>query len=142
MADELRIHERPTLERPVLVGAEYPAAEDGRSEEAEVARRHPAGPELLGERATRVVDDGRAEGGDVLHHVRLLAPMLELRGRAGAEVALRRRRLEEDEAIGLRVGERPQEDGVHHAEDGRRRPDPYRERQRHDGGVAGPSRWP
>src|SRR6202007_915754 len=65
----------------ILVGAERAAALDPGAEETEVGRGDLAGPKLLGEPASRVVDDVRPVGGDVLDDAFLFAPVLELRGR-------------------------------------------------------------
>ena len=88
----------------VLVRVERAAALDRRAEELEVVGRHLVGVQLLGHAAAGEVHDVGAVGRDVLDDAGLVAPELELRGRAGAEGALRRGLLEHDQPI--RFGKR------------------------------------
>ena len=59
------------------------------AEQAEIIDAHLRGSELLGKAATGQVDHAGTEGGHILDHAGLLAPVLELGGRRACAGALR-----------------------------------------------------
>ena len=67
------------------------------------------------------IEAGAAEvvGGDVLKDAGgLLPPVIELGGRSGGAFAVRRCEQELDDAVGVGIGERLEQDGVDDGEDG------------------------
>jgi hypothetical protein len=128
----------------LLLGPER-AAEDRLLAE----RREHAGGDLpavhalgLGRRAAgpgaRAQDEVRAvEAHDRVEHLVLVAHVLQVRDREAHLGHLLRPLGEEDQALRLRVRERPQQDRVDYAEDGGVRTDPQRQRRHRDEREAG-----
>ena len=129
-------HDHPVAVGAILFGAEGAALEDWRAKQLEEIGRHTARAELLGKRAAGVVDDAGVEGRGVTNHLRLLAVVHELRRRAPAVDALRRRRLKHHEAVGVGKRHRLQQHRVDHREDGGVRADAERQRRNGGGGEA------
>ena len=95
------------------------AQDDGRAEESEVGFADVDAVDLLGVVAGEV-EAGTAEvvGRDVLKDAGLRLPVVEVGRRGGGAVAFRRCEQELDDAVGVRIGERLEEDGVDDGEDG------------------------
>ena len=110
-------HVRPV--RTVFVARERPAERQRRAEHGEVAARYVHRVDVLGQVAAEEVRAGIARliRGDRLEGGRLVAPQDELRDRGQPRRADARRGHELEEAIGLRIGERPQQHGVDDGED-------------------------
>ena len=103
----------------VFLRGEGAAQHDGRAKEAEVGFADVDAVDLLGMVAGEV-EAGAAEvvGGDVLKDAGLLPPVVELGGRSGGSFALGRCEQELDDAVGVGIGERLEQDGVDDGEDG------------------------
>jgi hypothetical protein len=117
--------------RQILGGSKGPPCRHRRSEQPEEVRADVSGRDLF-RVAFSQVDHAEPECRHVLDDGRLPAPIVELGWRRSLSNSLRRGIDEHDEAARIRVGERPQQDGVHDREDRRVRADA--ERQRGNGG--------
>jgi hypothetical protein len=74
----------------------------------------------------------RLEAGHVFEAVVFVAPMLVVHPGHADAFGLGVRFAEPDQAFGGGVGQRAQQDGIHHAEDGGIRADAQRQSQNHD----------
>ena len=131
-------HDDVVLSRRILILAKAASKRRRNLEQLEEIPRHgsardPLGVPAFGERRTAVI-----EGGDSLEHGVLTAPIEEVSGCHGKTSVLGNDLVHEDETVGIREGQRPEEHTVDDAEDGRCGADAERQRENRDdckGGV-------
>ena len=127
---------------PILVGKEGPSAARAPTEQAKETGADHRNGQRLGSRAAGQVPRAEAVRGEVLNPRGLLLKQIE-DGRGHLRPAASRGtrpRQEDDDAFGVRIGQRLQQDGVHYREDGRARPETQRQRGDRSQREAGRSR--
>ena len=134
--DPVAEHDDLVAVRAIFLGAEGAAAQDRRAEQPEEIGGHPPRPKLFGKRSAGEVHDTGVERRDVAKHLRLLAVVHELGGRAAAVDALRRSRLQHHQPVGVGKRHRLEEDGVDDREDRGVGADAERQRRHRRGGEA------
>jgi hypothetical protein len=111
-------HDGEALARPIAVGAQGSAEGGHGAEHVEEGARH-----LRPRQALRLagalgqIEGQTAEGGHALERAAVSKKVQEIRGGVGVLRRGRGRPPDDRDALGMIVGERPQKDGVHDAED-------------------------
>ncbi len=130
-------HHRAGRALAVFLRQEIASQKWADAEEREEARRNVFAREVLGFAGPGEVEVIAAEGAHIGEGTAFAAPIEEIRVRHRALRELRRGLEDHQQPVRIGIRQRLQKHAVHHAENGRVRPDAQRQRQHRDGGEAG-----
>ena len=130
-------HDRAGSALAVFLKHEVAPEERGDTKGWKEARRDVLAREVLGFAGSGEVEVVAADGAHIGEGPAFAAPIEEVRVRDRGIVELLGRLVDRHQPVGVGIRERPQQDAVHHAENGRIRADTQRQRQHRDGGEAG-----